>query len=158
MSSAASRSFFLVTQLAVVCEFFFEVLWITLTLQVTCCLCTLVPSPISPNALTRPKHLDKPKNMHNTKTKSMLLPKHHQVRHDWVLVPIVTLEAIFPCAAVPGGNPHPRRVGKLNWTAEVWNVSSGVTGCLGALDDITVQSEIEKLKEETRQCEGDPRN
>ena len=96
--------------------------------------------------------------MHNTKTKSMLLPKHHQVRHDWVLVPIVTLEAIFSCAAVPGENPHPRRVEKLNWTAEVWNVSSGVTGCLGALDDITAQAEIEKLKEKTRQCEGDPRN
>ena len=79
----------------------------------------------------------------------MLLLKHHQVRHDWVLIPIVTMEAICSCAAVPGGNPHPRRVEKLNWSTEVWNVSSGVSSCLGPLDDITAQVEIEKLKEKT---------
>ena len=65
------------------------------------------------------------------------------------------MEAIFSCAAVPDGNPHPKRVAKLKWTAEVWNVSSGVASCLGALDDITAQAEIEKLKEKTRKCEGD---
>ena len=83
----------------------------------------------------------------------MLLPRHHHVRHDWVLVHVVTIEAIFSCAAVPNGNPHPKRVEKLNWSTEVWNVSSGVASCLGALDAITAQAEIEQLKEKTRKCE-----
>ena len=90
MSSAASRSFFLVTELAVVCEFSFEVLWITLTLQVMCCLCTLVPSPISQRTHT-------PKALRQTE-------KHAQCKNQ---IHALAQASPSPSRLSPRSNCHP---------------------------------------------------